>query len=130
MAENTDRAVVDASFVLSFLLPDEKVNLIDEVFDKFYSGEINLVAPILLSFEVFNGLHTAFLRKRIDQKTVQNLGEKFLSLDIDLYEADYLEISRLSLEENLSFYDASYLYLARYLGTPLMTLDNKLKDLG
>jgi predicted nucleic acid-binding protein len=50
------------------------------------------------------------------------------SLNLAIFWADVLlpEVVDLALETGLSTYDASYLYLARYLGLPLVTFDNQL----
>src|SRR3990167_1117700 len=128
MEEGT-RLVLDASFILAFLLPDEDIAEVEETFKKFHQKEIQLLSSALLPFEVFNCLKTALLRKRIEFKLASGLGEKFLQLDIKLEEVDFTESFKLSQKANLSFYDASYVYLARSKGVPLLTLDVRMKHL-
>lgn len=41
----------------------------------------------------------------------------------DIIEPNFLEVFSLSREENLSFYDASYLWLAKKFKEPILTLD-------
>lgn len=125
--EEIDRAVVDSSFVLSFLLPDESISEVEDVFDKYFAGQVILIAPIFLNFEVFNGLYTAILKHRIGFKLAQKLGEKFLSLNITLLEIDYLKSFGLAAKESVTFYDASFLYLAKEEDLELLTLDKGLK---
>jgi hypothetical protein len=43
-------------------------------------------------------------------------------------EVDHAAVVRIALAANLSTYDASYLQLARALGAPLLTFDQKLLD--
>ena len=50
------------------------------------------------------------------------------SLDMEIVWAEVLhpEVADLALETGLSTYDASYLYLARCLGMPIVTFDKRL----
>lgn len=131
MAENTKKSyVIDASFVLSFLFPDEQVTHVEQVFEKYESGEIALFASPLLPFEVFNGLQSGIYTKRVEPQVVEQLGEKFLRLHIRLEEVTFLEVSKLAILHHLTFYDASYVYLANQKRLPLLTLDKRLKKLA
>lgn len=129
MEEGT-KLVLDASFILAFLLPDEDIVEVEETFKKFQQKEIRLLSSSLLPFEVFNCLKTALLRKRMQFKLASALGEKFLQMDISLQEVDFTDSLKLSQKANLSFYDASYVYLARSEGVPLLTLDVRMKHLA
>lgn len=122
--------VVDASFILSFLLPDEKKAETDEVFVKFQKGQVIFLSNRLLPFEVLNSLKLAFIRKRISRTQAIELMEVFLDYKIQLKDTEFDETFNLALEEDLTVYDASYLYLARKLDVPLLTLDNQLKKLS
>ena len=45
MDENiSGEVVVDASFILAFLLPDEKVDQVDKIFDLYEVGKINFIS--------------------------------------------------------------------------------------
>jgi len=46
--------VIDASFVLSSLLPDEEFPEADKLLKKFVIGEIDLVSTNVFELEVFN----------------------------------------------------------------------------
>ena len=81
MVGNTNKFVVDASFALAFLLPDERTeemkqnffaSQIKNIFQQFINGEISLIAPYLLTFEVLNSLKLAVIRKRISARTALN----------------------------------------------------------
>ena len=50
-----------------------------------------------------------------------------LALDVTWLDVDHDEALRLALETGLATYDASYLYLARTLGVPLVTFDEQLR---
>ncbi len=127
MAENTNRLVVDASFVLSFLLPDEVIpEEIDSYFEQFKNGEIEIISSALIHFEVINGLKMAFARKRISLEYCNDRITEFLNYEIEIKLVDFDQVFQLALKENLTVYDASYLYLAKTESIPLLTLDGKL----
>ena len=53
--------------------------------------------------------------------------ESALSMDIRWREVDHLAVLELALGTGLTTYDASYLYLARTLGLPLVTFEQQLQ---
>jgi len=112
MAEESE-FVVDASFVLAYLLPDEKAGLTDEFFGRYANGEIKLVSCPLLPFEVLNGLRAAVLKKRLGAEVAEKLGQAFLALEIELEPIDFADCFTLALNKKLSVYDASYLLLGQ-----------------
>lgn len=121
------RNVVDASFVLDFLLPDEQSAYVIKTFKEYKEDQTTLIAPIILPFEIANGLKYAMKTKRINQKMALELMKIFLSLKIDLLNSDIYEILETALEKELSIYDASYIALSSQENLPLLTLDRKLK---
>lgn len=123
-------AVVDASFVLSFLLPDENVEGVTSFFKDFIEEHTNALAPHILEFEVMNGLKSAMLRKRISSQNVLNLAKKFEDLSINILAIDVREVLTLSIQKKLSVYDASYAWLAQSRECELMTHDKKLAKIA
>lgn len=126
MAGNINSSVVDASFLLSFLFPDENNSQVEKIVDDVYSGKIKLVAPLVLPFEIFNGLWSAFIQKRVSLEIIEVLSKQFFNLNITFIEINYLEVLKLASEEKLTFYDASYLYLSKSQNLPLLSLDKHL----
>jgi len=122
--------VVDASFVLDFLLPDEQSVYVIKTFEEYKKDQITLIAPVILPFEIANGLKYAIKTKRINQNMALELLEIFLSLKIDLLNSDIYEILETALEKELSIYDASYITLSQQENLLLLTLDEKLKKLS
>lgn len=127
MAGETNIFVIDSSFVLGFLLPDENNQLVIDTFAKYSSQELKFIAPTLLPFEVVNGLKNAYLSNRITEETAFKLTKDFLSYNILLKEIDLSEVFKVSWDKNLSVYDAAYLHLTQIEHIPLLTLDVKLK---
>lgn len=118
--------VVDASFILSFLLRDGNCKQTDIYFKKYRENELFLIAPELLYYEVTNGLKSACLTKRIDQKQSRALLSLFLSLDIKTKEVNWNDALSVAFQKKISCYDASYLVLANDLNVKLLTFDRQL----
>src|SRR3989339_878140 len=127
MAENINNIfVIDASFVLAYLLDEDNV-MIDSIFEKQVKREIYFISPSLLKYEVGNTLRTKLMRKKIKKEEAQRLYRSFLAINIKEELLDFHDVLDLALEKNLSFYDASYLYLAKSKKIDLLTLDHSLK---
>lgn len=129
-AENTKKYVIDASFVLAFMLPDESNAEVTETFIKYQREEISFISSVLLPFEVLNALKMSLNRKRIDEKLMSKLAEDFLDYSIHLNKVNYLEVLNIAVKYNISFYDGSYLCLSKSLGLELLTLDRPLLALA
>lgn len=123
------RYIVDASFVLAFLLPDEYNEDVDIIFNQFKAGITELSSTPLLHFEVANGLEVAQLRKRISLSYCKERLKEFINYRINLTDVDLISVLDLAQKDNLTVYDACYLYLSKSEGIPLLTLDKKLQDL-
>lgn len=131
MAENIkfpSRAVIDASVALAFLLPDEKKNRVDQFFQVFVEGKTKIITPEIFHFEVFNGLRSAVLRKRISSDKAKKLLKNFLKFNIKTEKVDWLKTFVISLKQKISFYDATYLSLSKSKKIPLLSLDKLLVD--
>jgi predicted nucleic acid-binding protein len=129
MAENTKKVVVDASIILAKLLPDEAARpKIKKLFSSFEKGAVDFLAPSLLRYEVANALRSAIKQKRLAKNTGVKLLEAFLRLPIIYEEINYEETLAISLGENLSFYDAAYVFLSSRKNIALKSLDQKLME--
>lgn len=112
------KIVVDASYVLDLLFPDEK---------KTTAKQNGLVAPKLLTYEVANAIKMAVSRKRITKVVAGQLIREFESWRVELRDVELSEVLALAIKEGLSVYDASYAWLAIQLKLPLLTWDAQLK---
>jgi predicted nucleic acid-binding protein len=121
--------VVDTSFVLAYLLPDEKVRVVEEIFSKFEENKINFISPHLLTFEIINGLRSAALQKRQSAKAAELLLDSFLNMGILFEKVNEKKVLRLALSKNITAYDASYVWLAKSKKLKLLTLDEKLENI-
>lgn len=127
--ENIKTRVIDASFVLAYLMPDERVGAVDGVFESYAQGSLDFLSSAILPLEVVNGLKYA-LGKRINKETAIKLVDDFLLIEITLVDSNIQEVFKVSVKNNLSVYDASYVHLAREKDIPLLTLDERLKQLA
>lgn len=129
MVGKDKRFIVDSSFVLSFLLPDESQEVSTNAFLDFKQGEIEFLSTSLLPFEISNSLKSATLTKRFNQQTALELLDVFIDYQIPLLETDWRTTLEASIANSISFYDACYLQLARTNNLPLLTLDKHLQKL-
>ena len=127
MVENIKKNfVIDASYLLAFLLNENNYE-VNELMKQYKTKQVNLISTTLLKFEVCNTLRTAVLRKKINKFKAQELLQAFLEFDIVEEKIDYLQVLKLALSKKISFYDASYLYLAKTNKINLLSLDQSLK---
>jgi len=121
-------AVVDASVVVKWFVEEEGSGKALEVRDRYVSGELKLIAPELLPFEVLNVLYY----KRLF--TIEELKSVAEALDAFFFELHPLrgEYAKLTLEvaqeNNITIYDAAYVSLAILKNARLYTADAKLKE--
>lgn len=128
MAENIKKnSVVDASFVLAYLLEETKT--VDDDFDQLALGKARFLAPSLLWYEVGNGLLLAVRRKRIEAKRAFALLDTFMRLEIEEVVISFDKCLSFALDKTTTFYDGAYVHLSMQTKYPLLTLDKKLQKL-
>jgi len=113
--------VVDASALAAIAFAEPGADAVIDAIDGY-----RLHAPTLVVFELMN---VAWKRSRRQPaasalfvealEVLQGLGLRYRGINQE-------EVVRLGLTTGLSAYDASYLWLSRVLGMPLVTLDRKL----
>lgn len=114
--------VVDASVLGALLFGERRAQ---EAFSLLQGAE--LYAPTLLHYELASiarkkALH--YPRQRAELIAALRVG---LSLELHQVQVDHEAALRLALDTGLTTYDASYLILARSLGVPLVTFDERLQ---
>ena len=133
MAENTNPptiAVIDASFLLSYCMPDEKNDVVTRVMDLYTQGTTNFISSPLLMFEVCNALNMAVRRKRLSRNHAETMTQSILLYDIEYIPMQFTEVFSLAIKQGITVYDASYLWIAQTRSIPLLTLDKKLSSLA
>jgi len=131
MVENINNyLVVDVSVVLAVLLPDERIlEKSRKHMDILLDRDRRIYVPVLLDFELGNGLRSAVLRKRISIDESLDLWKSYKEFSFVLLRVNWLNVLRLAIENKLSFYDASYLYLALEKKAKFLTLDKRLEGI-
>ena len=131
-AANTNQKntfVVDTSFVLAYLLPDEGGRVVEEMFAKFEENKINFISPYLLAFEIMNGLRSATMQKRQSMRAAEHLLDSFLNMGILFEKVNEKEVFRFAVRNGITAYDASSIWLAKSKKLDLLTLDEKLENI-
>lgn len=123
------RLVVDASVILKWYLADEVHGEKALALLKQHAiGELEILAPTLLTYELMNGLVIAGRRARIDENAVSLSLKGFLNLGIQFYDLNYFA-DKVFLYARLygrSVYDSSYLALAELERVDFITADERL----
>lgn len=113
--------VVDASALAAIAFGEPQS---DVVIPRLRGVQCHAIA--LLPFELAN---VTAMRCRKDPGATATYLEalhEMLRLPVRLHDVDPAGVVRLALEHRLTAYDAAYLWLARGLGCPLVTLDREL----
>lgn len=128
----TEQLVVDANVVAKLYLKDEQdTDKADLLFSRFRRGEIHLVAPRVITYEVPAVIKRGAARAEVGEETWRAAIQSFELLEskglliIDDSDAKY-EAIRLAINYRCFYFDALYLLLAEDLGCPFITADGKL----
>lgn len=89
-----------------------------------------MVAPEILPYETGNALSAMFKRKQITKKEALSAQRATGNISVRLVAIDIQEALRLAVEFNIYAYDAYFLQCAKSLSSPLLTLDNRLKQVA
>jgi predicted nucleic acid-binding protein len=112
--------VIDASAMAALAFAEREAGFVLDEIDGH-----RLHAPELLVFELMN---VAWKRSRKQTAAVHLFLESLdilTELSVQYRGVDRRAVVELGLETGITAYDASYLWLARTLGVPLVTLDRK-----
>jgi predicted nucleic acid-binding protein len=113
--------VIDASAMAALAFDEASAVVVRDAIAGY-----RLHAPALLEFELANA---AWKRARQFPDRVNDLADALdivWQLDVRYRPIDRRAVIETAVQTGLSAYDASYLWLSRQLGVPLITLDKKL----
>jgi predicted nucleic acid-binding protein len=117
--------VVDASVVAKwFNRGEEFEGQSDQIRRAWVNDEIDLVAPSHLPFEVANSI---WKNPNIGVRRASNLAKVLVEVSPRLQDLSGQMAERtmaIARRKNITFYDAAYIALARFLSIPLITADS------
>ena len=118
--------VVDASVVVKWFVEEEGSDKALRLRDKYIDGEISIIAPELIIFEVLNAL---YYKRLFSESEMKEISEALEAYSFTLYslKGEYAEKTvETAVENGITIYDASYVALAMIRDTYLYTADEKL----
>lgn len=115
-------SVVDASAVAAVLFDEPGADA-----TAHQLGSSLLAAPALLEYELGNVCWKLCMRHPEQADAIRKSLRLYADLKVQLHDVDVLEVLNLAYQSRISYYDASYLWLARQLGAQLITLDKRLQ---
>jgi len=121
-----EKVVSDASIIVKWFIDEEYSDRALKLRDMHVNGEVHIVAPELMPFEVLNALRYSGLFTVEEIKLAAN---SLLSYGIGLYPLDMEfaeETVEIALSKDVTIYDAAYLALARKLKVVFYTADKDL----
>mgnify|MGYP003394600848 FL=1 len=119
----TGVAVIDASTLGNVLL-DAAVH--PDAVELLRSEDCAVFIPHLCDVEVASGLRSMIARGVMDESSAQEALEQYRDLSLERVGHEVLLDRVLSLRNNFTAYDSTYVALAEVLGAPLHTADQRL----
>jgi len=122
------KAVVDASIIVKWFIEEEYSKQALKLRDKFANGNLQILGPSLLNFEVLNALKYSGLYNKTELKELAVAIGKY---GFELYNliGNYAELTtEIADARDLSIYDASYIALAELNNIDLYSLDNRIME--
>jgi len=121
-----DQIIVDANVIVKWFIEENNSNNAKILRSKFIDGEIELIAPSLLYFEVLNALKYSklFTQAELNDagESLENYGFNIITIQKEIREY----MIKIAVEYDMSIYDASYLGLSIAMGGTLYTADEKI----
>lgn len=123
--------VIDASVVAKLYLRDEEfADVAQRMVRGFVNGELDLVAPTFILYEIPSAIQAAVRRERLSSSDGREAVRDFFGLNLRtvggadrrLVESAYFRAEQLGCR----IYDALYLVVAEVFGYNLITADRKL----
>jgi predicted nucleic acid-binding protein len=122
------KIVVDSSVVIKWFIVEPLSTEARLVLNGYQKGELELLAPDLLSAEVGNIIWKKYMFQGLAATDANQIIHEFRGLTFTLTSANDLleEAYRLAVTYQRTVYDALYIALSLYEQCPLVTADEKL----
>lgn len=121
--ERLEEVVLDASVAVKWFTEEKSTKSALELRDSYFRGEINLLAPDLLLYEVSNALR---YKKGVNANLLKEWVADIIDMQIDLISPNQHVLEKSlenAIEFGITFYDSCYLTLAELSGAQLVTAD-------
>ncbi|MBD3229696.1 MAG: PIN domain-containing protein [Candidatus Lokiarchaeota archaeon] len=120
------KIIVDANVIVKWFIEEIYSDKARILRDKFIDGEIELLAPSLLYFEVLNALKYSQIFNKNDLNnagvSLENYGFKIIPIKKNIRK----QMIEIALDYDISIYDAAYIGLSKATGNILFTADKKI----
>ncbi|MCF2139244.1 MAG: type II toxin-antitoxin system VapC family toxin [Candidatus Lokiarchaeota archaeon] len=117
--------IVDASVIVKWFIDENNSDKAEKIKEQFVNEEINIIIPSLLYYEVLNALKYS---KLFNVRELNLVGESLENYGFDVFAIkDEIreKMVEISLNFDVSIYDASYIALADKFNTQMVTADEK-----
>ncbi len=122
-----EQVVLDTSVVAKLFLKEEWSDRTLKLKDRHIEGEMEIVAPSLLKYELINALRSKhFTRSEI--KDALEVIKDYGFVVVDPEDSVFDDMAELVSEYRVSAYDAAFVAMARNLDAKLCTADQNLID--
>lgn len=123
--------VVDCSFIMSSVLPDETQPLVDNIYRQIANKIYYVFVPGIFYLECNNVLISSLRKNRINKSDCADYLQLLTALPIKIDKfcstpESLYSIAKIAGNYNLTAYDAAYLEIAERLGAKVATLDRNL----
>lgn len=119
------KVVSDTNIFLAVILNEPEKDQIIELTSGF-----DVIAPEILPYEIGNALSAMRKRRQITNKEALSIQKATNRIPVRLVAIDIQKALKLALEFNIYAYDAYFLQCSMTLSSPLITLDNRMKQVA
>lgn len=119
--------VLDASVAIRFLLIEDLSEKAERVLEDFLMGELDLLSPELIIYEVGNTLWKSVKKGFIGLDEALDKFSYFLELgvpSITFKDEDYRKVLELGVKNDMTYYDSIYVWSCLKVGGTLLTADD------
>ncbi len=120
------KVVIDASIVVKWFVEEENYEIALKIRDKYVEGEIEIIAPELIIFEVLNALYYKKLFTLEELKEIANALDAFSFKLFPLKNEYAKKAIEVAIENDITIYDSSYISLALIENSKMYTADEQL----
>ena len=120
---------VDASLIIRLVIPPDDANKIGNLWRRWKSEGRQIIAPVLLFYEITNALHQYSRHGLLSTDEIQEVLGLIAQLNIEIFENIALHHQAIEIAWQLGLkatYDAHYLALAQQMNAEFWTTDARL----